>query len=318
MTEGPYIARLSQYERALWYDFVLYPAVKTVLSAKSHYWPPSYANYLFKSRRVDGTLVLAPIQVQQEDVPLLLAEMRRIIGGIGGSELLRPFRGFGLYWEIRDEKHATCKEFNVQTIETQMEAILPSLLRHFRHQELIDHLTEIDVAVEYSLPDRSLYIRKASHSAICTTVLGLPKEKADVCVTKKSQGARYQFDPVAGIGSLGGFHMNFKGKKAPTGVAYAQFYHADKTLRYQSAGPRKQVPLLPKWILTPAREGRRGFASWCEATDDDLLSLRRHRVPTIVRAEVSVKPSLAAVCLPLFHATFIETACVALPIEAMM
>lgn len=316
--ESPYNARLTIAQRVSWYEDVLYIAVMRIIE-KSYFWPVSYANRLFNSRGIAGELVLAPIEVREQDFPLLLAEIHAILNNPNARPEIRVFRGFGLYWELQDEKQSTWMDANDNDWRENMEQqCIPTMFRNFNLDLIDGENIDVDVAVEYRHKDKSLYFRRDAHTILVDKLLGFSPGRIEAFLAVRSSGAQYQCDNVAGLDAIAGFHANFKGKRTPKHAMYCQCYTSDKSMRYQSRGINKQAPLSAKWFLRPPSTSSLAAERWLIETEADLLSAIQNHTPSVLRVEVTVPFSKMTEAAPLFGTDTLESVALALPIEAML
>lgn len=303
---GAFDARWNIDLRVQWCDELLLPAINQLLT-REHGWPVSYRACLANARTSTGQLVLRTIDVKHTIMDDLIATLRRMIAD--NLETFSIFEDFFMYWDMQDEKqYTTCNfptDIEVDWVDILRDRVFPLAMRELDIDLVTPYLHQLrfDTAVEYGHRTQSLYMWKSHHKAISRAMFGFTERRLEQFISSNSQGAQYQCDNVAGIQQLAGFHVNFKGKLTPTNIEYAQFYHTDKKLRYQSRGTDKQAPLPELWLLSPPDRRKHGFDEWVTTTEEILTDAAKTGLKTVVRMEITVPGDAMYNVIPLvdFH-----------------
>lgn len=221
--------------------------------------------------------------------------MRSLVEQPELTDRIRPMVGFVIAWEIQDIKLSTAfqpdllapADHNSSYIQC-LRAAMNIALSETNMQLLVAENTYVDLAVEMSAPNRSLYFREDGHALILQHILGYSEGAAAHSVSSTSQGARYQKDRMVGLGDIAGFHFNLKGDACPRGYLYAQAYHTEKEIGYQASSKNKIVPLDAIEMLRPQSQERRRFLDWTLSAMSALQKQEEQGVRNRARLEITV------------------------------
>lgn len=306
--------------KAAFYDLVLLPAVLELYPDADAHWPLSYQHREWAARGPKGRFIYPMKDIPQALVPQLVPTMHRILRSRARepeyAEILLPMVGFVIAWEIQNIKLSTAFEPDMAAPPDHDTSYIRSLQNAINiafsdtnMDALVQEHTYVDLAVEMSAPNQSLYFRDGGHALILRHILGYSRREAEHSVSSRSQGARYQKDRMVGLGDIAGFHFNLKGNACPNGYTYVQAYHTEKEIAYQASSKNKIVPLEAIEMLKPQTEERQEYLKYTKNVMSALVTQVQRGVRNRARLEVTTplsrlretninfRPSLIRRCL---------------------
>ncbi|KIO16246.1 hypothetical protein M407DRAFT_34109 [Tulasnella calospora MUT 4182] len=305
------------------YDLVLLPAVLELHPNSEAHWPLSYRHRKWAARCSNGRLKYPMKLIPQAQVPHLVPTMHRIIRSSVQqpeyTELLRPMVGFVIAWEIQDIKLSTAFEPDLAappdhnfSYTRSLQDAINIAFSDTDTEALVQENTYVDLAVEMSAPNQSLYFRDGGHALILQHILGYSQGVAEHSVSSTSRGARYQKDRMVGLSDIAGFHFNLKGDACPSGYLYAQAYHTEKEIGYQASSKNKIVPLEAIEMLRPQTQERRQYHNYTESAMSALVTQVQRGVRNRARFEVTTPLSRLGEANINFSHVLLQTCLVAL------
>lgn len=282
----------SEQMKADFFDEVLRPAAMQVHDDASH-WPLSYEHRQWASRDNKGRSIYQMRSISQEHACNLLPAMHHVIQAKEQDPVLgprvRPMRGFVIYWECQDIKLHTPFEPGPDGYAHQLREI--AMAAAFSQTDIgkldPDH-THVDLAVEMYTPGDSLYFRTSGHAGILQRILGYTPRFASAMVRSSSDGATYQRDRMVGLRDISGFHLSLRERSTPNGVLYAQAYHTEKEIGYQSLSKNKIVPLSALHLLKLSPDEESSYFKWTKNALKALQLQVSKEVGNRARFEVTV------------------------------
>ncbi|KAG9044389.1 hypothetical protein FS837_008235 [Tulasnella sp. UAMH 9824] len=288
----------TEQMKEAFYDLVLLPAVLHLHPKAETHWPVSYQHRKWAARGSKGRFKYPMKRIPQALVPRLVPTMHRIIRlrvqRPEYAELLRPMVGFVIAWEIQDIKLATAFEPDLaappehnRSYSRSLQDAMNIAFSNTDMNALVPENTYVDLAVEMSAPNQSLYFRDDGHALILQHILGYSQRAAEHSASSRSHGARYQKDRMVGLGDIAGFHFNLKGDACPNGYLYAQAYHTEKEIAYQASSKNKIVPLEAIEMLQPQTPERRLYHQYTESVMSALVIQAQRGLRNSARFEVT-------------------------------
>lgn len=280
------------------HDLVLRAAVLELHPNSEAHWPVSYQQRKWAAQRSNGRFAYQMRPIPHDHVPQLVTTMHRIMRSLVEqpelTDRIRPMVGFVIAWEIQDIKLSTAFQPDLAAPADHDSSYIQSLraainiaFSETNMRSLVAENTYVDLAVEMSAPNQSLYFREDGHALILQYILGYSEGAAARSVSSTSQGARYQKDCMVGLGDVAGFHFNLKGEACPNGYLYAQAYHTEKEIGYQASSKNKIVPLDAIEMLRPQSEERQRFREWILSAMSALVKQQENGVRNRARLEIT-------------------------------
>ncbi|KIO26183.1 hypothetical protein M407DRAFT_24516 [Tulasnella calospora MUT 4182] len=257
----------SEEMKADFFDQVLRPAAMQVRDDASH-WPLSYEHRQWASRDSKGRSIYQMRSISQELARDLLPAMHRVIQTNEQDPILGPrirmMKGFVIYWESQDIKLHTAFEPGADgSYPRQLrEKAMAAAFSQTDIEKLHPVHTHVDLAVEMYAPAESLYFKTSGHARILEHILGYTQGSAEAMVQSSSEGATYQRDSMVGLRDISGFHLSLRERSTPGGFLYAQAYHTEKEIGYQSLSKNKIVPLSAVHLLKLSPDESSRYFNW--------------------------------------------------------
>lgn len=291
---------LSEQMQEDFLDHVLLPAVISIHRLSNRHWPLSYYHRKWASRNSTGQFIYQRRSIPRNHTKKLLRTMHQILRTkTGHPDLyprLLPMLGFVVYWEVQDIKLDTPFEPDLSAAPDHPQSY-QSLLRNkamkaafsgMRVNLLDPEHTHVDIAVEMYAHHKSIYFRRNGHASILHHLLGYSEGTARRMAFSQSPGAAYQRDHFVGMRDIAGFHLKLSGTSSPEGILYAQAYHTEKEIGYQSSSRNKMVPLRPVDLLRGRNDEKSQYPKWTEGALRSLQSQIKNGIANNARLEVTV------------------------------
>lgn len=309
----------SETFREYFVDEVLLPVMHEIHGAQAIHWPLDRSHKMWTARVSSGHLFYSQKGVPHSALETFLPKMHTRVRDLK-TPLAKLMEGFIIYWEIQDIKlNTTFIPHPDVPLDRQVRRnAVKVAFAQVGIRDLNQDNVHVDLAVEMSLPDKSLYFRTSGHASILHSMLGYTPGEARTAVTRYGASALYQKDRMCSLDAISGFHLKLGGTATPHGMLGAQAYHTEKEIAYQASSDNKIVPLHPVELLKDSDPERStSFLRWTKSCLEVLDKQREMRICGTARFEVTVPLSqLDRTCLD-YDADLLMDALVAFPLDVI-
>lgn len=241
-------------------DQILLPTLRELHGPMGPHYPLDREHRMWAARTASGKSTNAMKYVANDVLDRFLPALHHKVRTLAPLfPMAKMMKGFVIAWEIQDIKLKTTT-LNGETNEERYAAFGQEAIEKALYGIEINRLkmrnVHFDIAVEMSLPCQTLYFSTDGHAKILETVLGYDEGQAKRMAACYGASAPYQRDRMCSLAAISGFHLNLKGAKSPNNIFYAQAYHTEKEIAYQSSSDNKIVHLSPIEFLRDPDQGR--------------------------------------------------------------
>ncbi|KAF8881110.1 hypothetical protein BD779DRAFT_1445755, partial [Infundibulicybe gibba] len=271
---------LTNEEREMWYNEVIYPAVHQVNSESTSSWPPEYSAELFRARTHGGHIVNSGRGMPASDVRkfsrAIRARLRDHIPWGGHAFFGVQYRGTkGVsYHGAHSEQYA----------QQALNIYLKDITIH------PNDLWYIDIGMEFSKIDHALLWRTDAHHILAADLLKISTEDASQLVRP---GRNCRLDLSSHLTQISGLRVNLPVGGSNAGLTETisfQAYTTDKTLTYHPE--RGQYG---KFLTGPMVLNSPGVPVFCENLLGVYTSASEHMdVAARVEVRVPLKNAVSA------------------------